>query len=174
MKIALLGNAGSGKTTLSKALLALHEGAVLSLDAVAFANGPERKPVDQSVQAAQAFMASHPHWVIEGCYADILEPLLPECEQLVFLNPGVEVCLQHCRQRPWEPDKFPTAEAQDAHLQALLDWVRLYDTRSDEYGLQQHRRLFDAHPGRKQEFRRVDHSLAGQILAERVEGRIGR
>ncbi|MDC8804058.1 shikimate kinase [Halomonas pacifica] len=151
MKIILLGNAGSGKSTLAKRLHDRQPAARLSLDRVAFREGAERRPLAESVAEVWRFIDAHGHWIIEGCYADILEPILPACEELIFLNPGVEACVAHCRSRPWEPEKFATREAQDAHLEALIAWVRTYETRDDEYGLRRHRALFDGFPGRKME-----------------------
>lgn len=115
----------------------------LSLDELAFSGGVERRPLSESVKEALSFIESHDSWIVEGCYSDIIEPLLPFAEQLIFLNPGVEVCIRHCKARPWEPDKFKSKAAQDANLQNLLAWVREYESREDEYGLKRHRQLFD-------------------------------
>ena len=151
MKILLLGNAGAGKSTLASLLCGGRDLPRLSLDEVAFADGAERRPLADSVARCEQFLAGKTDWIIEGCYADILQALLPHADQLLFLNPGVDTCLAHCRQRPWEPAKFDSPEAQAAHLDFLLDWVAQYPTRSDEYGLAAHRALFDGYAGPKQE-----------------------
>ncbi|GIZ11003.1 hypothetical protein NCCP436_04190 [Pseudomonas sp. NCCP-436] len=72
-----------------------------------------------------------------------------ECDELIFLNPGVEICIAHCRARPWEPEKFSSKEEQDENLENLIEWVAAYDTRSDEYGLRRHRALYEAFKGKK-------------------------
>ncbi|TLM63667.1 MAG: shikimate kinase [Deltaproteobacteria bacterium] len=152
MKVILLGNAGAGKSTLSGKLLAKQPAARLSLDEVAFQGGTERRPLQESIAEVRRFLAQHQSWIIEGCYADIIEPILAECEELIFLNPGVETCVAHCRTRPWEPEKFATIREQDENLENLIAWVRSYETRTDEYGLCRHRALFDAFQGKKREF----------------------
>ena len=149
MKVVLLGNAGAGKSTLSRKLLEKEAAGRLSLDELAFSEGAERRPLSESVEEALSFIESHDSWIIEGCYSDIVEPLLPFAETLIFLNPGVDVCIRHCRARPWEPDKFDSKEAQDSNLQNLLAWVREYETREDEYGLKRHRKLFESFVGEK-------------------------
>ncbi|EMR12820.1 dihydrofolate reductase [Methylophaga lonarensis MPL] len=149
MKVMLLGNAGAGKSSLAKQLLSEQSAVCLSLDDVAFDGSIERRPLMDSIADVQQFMERHSHWIIEGCYADILEPLVSHCETLIFLNPGVEACVRHCRARPWEPDKFATPAEQADHLENLINWVRLYETRSDEYGLARHRALFDSFAGQK-------------------------
>ena len=156
MKTILLGNAGSGKSTLSRKLVESEPAARLSLDELAFADGAERRALQESVDEAIRFIQANDSWIVEGCYADIVEPLLPYAEKLVFLNPGVDVCVQHCKARPWEPEKFGSSEAQDANLQNLIAWVREYESRDDEYGLKRHRELFDSFQGEKVEYTRPE------------------
>ena len=90
-------------------------------------------------------------WVVEGCYADLLRGLSADADLLVFLNPGVEACVRHCRDRPFEPHKYDTAEAQDANLAMLIEWVRGYESRDGPMSLAGHRALFDAFEGEKRE-----------------------
>lgn len=152
MKIILLGNAGAGKSTLSKKIVAKTPAARLSLDEVAFLGGVERRPLQDSIAAVKRFIADHESWIIEGCYADIIEAVLADCEELIFINPGVDACIAHCRARPWEPEKFSSSLEQDEALENLIAWVKSYETREDEYGLLRHRAVFDAFVGRKREF----------------------
>ena len=152
MKVILLGNAGAGKSTLARRLLQKQQVARLSLDEVAFSTATERRPLDESIAEVQDFIEKNENWIIEGCYADILEPVLDACEELYFLNPGIETCVAHCMARPWEPEKFVSAEEQNQNLQNLLKWVRAYESRDDEYGLKRHRALFESFAGKKREF----------------------
>ena len=156
MKVILLGNAGAGKSTLYSKLLAKQPAARLSLDEVAFQDGTQRRPLPESIAEVRRFIAEHESWIIEGCYADIIEPILEECEELIFLNPGVEACVAHCRTRPWEPEKFGTSQEQDENLENLISWVRSYETRTDEYGLLKHRALYESFQGKKREFNDPD------------------
>jgi len=142
-----MGNAGSGKSTLAKAFGLPH----LPLDEIAWNEGVERKPLADSLALLEEFVARS-DWVVEGCYGDLLAAALPHCDELHFLNPGVEVCVRHCQQRPWEPTKFPSSAAQQAMLAPLISWVRDYDRREDECGLRCHRALFDGFAGTKYEY----------------------
>jgi len=152
MKIILLGNAGAGKSTLSRQLIAKHPAERLSLDEVAFHGGAARRPLQDSIEDVKRWIAGRENWIIEGCYADIIEPILAFCDELIFLNPGVEVCAAHCRSRAWEPEKFSSHQEQDANLENLLQWVRTYEDRTDEYGLSRHRELYERFQGKKREF----------------------
>lgn len=163
-----MGNAGAGKTTLANSLFDLCPAPKLFLDEVAFAESAQRRQVTESVEIALAFAVKNNSWIIEGCYTSIVQPLVPYCDTLVFLNPGIETCVTHCRQRPWERKKFNSPEEQNANLENLIAWVRDYTTRTDEYGLLQHRRLFDSFQGRKIEFTRVVPNAAQHIIAADV------
>ena len=152
MKVILLGNAGAGKSTLSRKLIIKHPAARLSLDEVAFQGGTERRPLQDSIRDVQNWIAGNESWIIEGCYADIIESALEHCDELIFLNPGVDICIAHCRSRAWEPDKYESRQDQDENLEHLLQWVGSYENRMDEYGLSRHRELYESFHGRKREF----------------------
>lgn len=151
-----MGNAGVGKTTMAKAILRQRKMPRLSLDEIAWNEGVKRKPHKEAVAELIKFIQSNSEWIIEGCYSDLIEEALPYCTELRFLNPGIEISIRHCKQRPWEPEKFGTAEAQDANLENLIQWVRTYETREDEYGLKRHRKIYDEFSGNKREFNSVD------------------
>lgn len=149
-----MGNAGSGKTTMARMLARQFNLAHLCLDHIAWipAETPTRRPLSESVNELMAFIAANPSWVIEGCYGDLIEAALPQCTELRFLNPGVDVCIRNARQRPWEPSYCESPEKQQEYLGPLIEFIRAYDTRTDEFSLSRHRRLFDEFPGAKREF----------------------
>jgi len=152
MRVAILGNSGSGKSTLARNLATRTGTPVVDLDALAWEPGQVAVPRDPALAAAEvaAFCATHQAWIIEGCYAELIRATLPHRPTLVFLEPGVEACLAHCRARPWEPHKYASKAEQDARLAFLLDWVRAYDTRDGELSLAAHQALFEAYQGPKQ------------------------
>jgi adenylate kinase family enzyme len=156
MRIILLGNAGAGKSTMARRIIGDTSIPRLSLDQVAWDEGPKRKPLEISLRMLNDFIWSNEEWIIEGCYSDLIEAALPYCTELRFLNPGIEVCVAHCHRRPWEPEKFSSAEDQAAMLALLVQWVREYETREDEFGLKRHRQVFDQFQGRKREYTSVD------------------
>ena len=155
MKLVLLGNAGAGKSTMARRIIGGRQIPRLALDEIAWNPGAQRKPLHESRALLDDFLKANDQWVIEGCYSDLVETALPQCIELRFLNPGVEVCVAHCHRRPWEPEKFSSAEEQDAMLKQLLIWVRQYEIRDDEYGLKRHRKIFDQFTGSKHEFTSV-------------------
>jgi adenylate kinase family enzyme len=155
MRLVLLGNAGAGKSTMARRIIGSENIPRLSLDEIAWDEGAKRKPLDASLRQLQAFIQTHDRWIIEGCYSDLVEAALPYSSELRFLNPGIEACVAHCNRRPWEPEKFPSATEQEAMLQRLIQWVKEYESRDDEYGLKRHRRVFDNYTGPKREYTSV-------------------
>lgn len=155
MRWLIYGNSGSGKSTLARRLAQQHGLATLDLDTIAWSAQLERAPLDESVGRLRDFATIHPSWVIEGCYGLLIEAATAWCSRLIFLNPGVETCLANCRRRPWEPHKFATPAEQDAMLDSLLDWVRTYPTRVDEFGLKTHQAIFDRFTGPKVQINRL-------------------
>lgn len=155
-RIIIFGNSGSGKSTLAKALSSIHQAVHLDLDAIAWeADQPGvRADFEESKRDLIRFIETANSWVIEGCYSELLAAAAAYCTELIFLNPGVEACVENCKARLWEPHKYPSPEAQDANLEMLIEWVKEYETRDDEFSLQQHRKLFDSHAGRKVEYHR--------------------
>jgi len=147
-KVVIWGNSGAGKSTLARALGLPH----LDLDTLAWLPGvpPQRSPLAQASQALRAFAEGHAEWVIEGSYSDLIEVALSLCEHAVFLDPGVERCLENCRNRPWEPHKYASFEEQQANLAMLLQWVADYEVRQDEFSRRAHEQLFESFAGSKQ------------------------
>lgn len=154
-RILIFGNSGSGKSTLARHLGKERGLAHLDLDTLAWLPEmpPRRAPLATSAEAIQRFLDAHAAWVIEGCYSDLLQLVTHAASELVFLNLPVANCLDNARARPWEPHKYPSPEAQNANLDMLLDWIRHYEIRQDEFSCHAHLALYDAFPGPKRMLR---------------------
>ena len=150
-RILVYGNAGSGKTTMARALSRDFGIEYLCLDHIAWAEEAVRRPLADSLSDLGAFIENHRAWVIEGCYGDLIEFASPRCSELRFLNPGIETCVRNCKTRPWDPEYCESADQQQRMLAPLLEFVRRYDTGSDEYSRIRHRAIFDSFAGRKTE-----------------------
>lgn len=152
-RMMVFGNSGSGKSTLAKQIQREFNFGYLDLDTLAWtkASVPTRKPLSESVKDIDSFLSQEAGWVIEGCYVDLLQHVSLHANEMIFLNPGTEVCIQHCRSRPWEPHKYSSKEEQDKNLDMLIDWVKQYDEREDEFSLKAHKKLFESFDGIKLE-----------------------
>ncbi len=153
MRVAILGNSGSGKSILAKRLAAAASAPMLDLDTIVWEPNviAVPRPEARVLEDLEKFCNAGDRWIIEGCYADVIRASLRWEPELVFLNPGEEVCLRHCRERPWEPHKYASKAEQDANLAFLLSWVSDYYRRDGSMSLRAHREVFAEYAGRKRE-----------------------
>ena len=153
-KVLIFGNSGSGKSTLAKALCNSAVLAHLDLDILAWQDTlpPERKPLIESSEVILNFIQSNDGWVIEGCYTDLLGIAIPYSNEIIFINLPTEECIRNARNRPWEPHKYQSKEAQDANLEMLIDWISQYESREDTFSKQAHDALYESYPGKKRMF----------------------
>ncbi len=150
-KILIFGNSGSGKTTLSKQLCKTEGLSHLDLDVLAWkpTTPPQRALIIESASEISEFINSNSGWVIEGCYSDLLEVVLPFSNELIFMNLPIDSCIENARQRPWEPHKYKSKEAQDNNLDMLIDWISQYSTRTDTFSEAAHKNLYKQYSGKK-------------------------
>lgn len=152
MRVAIVGNSGSGKSTLARRLVGNSGNPVLDLDTIAWE--PDQITVPRAAESAHAdlrnFCSSNEQWVVEGCYADLVEAALAFGAHLIVLEPGLERCISNCRARPWESHKFSSKQEQDRRLSYLLEWVEEYYSRDDDMSLAAHRMIFERYAGPKQ------------------------
>ena len=162
MKVLVFGNSGSGKSTLAALLAQQHGLAHLDLDWIVWEPGriAEQRLLTDVLASLSSFMDSHENWVIEGCYGELVESAAKSCSEMIFLNPGLEACLEHNLQRPWEPHKYKSKADQHSMLANLQAWVAGYYERSDDWSYQAHRKIFDSHAGTKQEITQAPRTAA--------------
>lgn len=150
-RIVIFGNSGSGKSTLAKELSEAGRLSHLDLDSIAWqpTSPPQRRAISESKLEIDSFISSNPDWVIEGCYSDLLDIVLPESSEVIYLNLPIEACIANAKDRPWEPHKYESKEAQDANLEMLIEWIAQYDTRSDTFSSLAHEALYKSYEGKK-------------------------
>lgn len=149
MRVAVIGNSGSGKSFLARKLAAEHDLPILDLDLVAWEPGvspPTRRDAREDVRA---FCTGHEGWVVEGCYGDLIEATFEFGPELIFLDASREQCRANCLARPWEPSKYESKGVQDAFLPQLLAWVDGYFTEDRPISRANHLALFESYGGDK-------------------------
>ena len=153
-RVVIFGNAGSGKSTLAKDFAGKFKLPHLDLDSLAWqeSDPPARKSLKDSASKIDQYLKENQQWVIEGCYADLLALVMNKANEIIFLNPDVATCVNNCRNRPWEPHKYQSMEAQNSKLGMLIDWVKQYPVRTDEFSLVAHQKLFNDFAGKKIEY----------------------
>ena len=162
MRIAIVGNSGSGKSTLARKLSDGEQVTVLDLDTVAWEPGKiaVSRSFEEAASDVREFCRSRESWIIEGCYARLIEASFELEPLLLVLDPGVEQCLQNCRSRPWEPHKYASKEEQDKGLAYLLEWVEEYYTRNGDMSLASHKAVFEKYSGPKKWLTEIPRSVS--------------
>lgn len=155
-RILILGNSGSGKTTLASRLASKNRLPCLELDLLAWESPGVRRPLDDSLNEIIKFIEGHEGWVMEGCYGSLVQEASCYCTELLFLNPGLETCLANNSVRPWEPQKYDSAEQQDRYFDILQEWTSQYEARDDECSLEFHKKVFEQFKGAKNEYTSLD------------------
>lgn len=86
MKIAVIGYAGAGKSTLARLLGEHYQIPVLHLDRIQYAPDWRERDREEAISLVRTFMAQ-PQWVIDGNYTKFdQERRLREGDQIIFLN----------------------------------------------------------------------------------------
>ena len=144
----------------------------LDLDTLAWtpSSPPERRPIDQAYEEIQRFIDANSNWVIEGCYADLLELVEPFANEAIFMNLPVHLCQENAKNRPWEPHKYESKEAQDKNLPMLLDWIAGYMERDDSLSYTAHSALYEGFQGQKTEITSNEESPNIQTGCMRSDG----
>jgi len=155
-KALIFGNSGSGKSTLAKKISTEQNAAHLDLDTIAWQATvpPTRTPISESKTNIDSFIDANSHWVIEGCYADLLALAADRADKVIFLDLPVADCIANAKNRSWEPHKYTSKAAQDANLAMLVDWIAQYPTRNDTFSRQAHLQLYKAFPRQKERYTR--------------------
>jgi adenylate kinase family enzyme len=153
-KVLIFGNSGSGKSTFAKKLRQSDGLAHLDLDTLAWQNTvpPERKPLIESKQELLTFIQSNESWVIDGGYVDLLEMAASHANEIIFLNLPVDDCLANAKNRPWEPHKYGSKQAQDANVEMLIGWIADYYVREDTFSQAAHYTFYEHFFGKKSVF----------------------
>jgi adenylate kinase family enzyme len=151
-KVLIFGNSGSGKSTLAKKISTQNNVAHLDLDTIAWQDTlpPTRMPITESEWQINQFTDLNDNWVIEGCYSDLLKRVINKADEVIFLNLSVDDCILNAKNRPWEPHKYESKQAQDSNLAMLIHWIAQYPEREDHFSQKAHSKLFDVFVGKKE------------------------
>lgn len=161
-QLFIFGNSGSGKSTLARRLALQRNVLHLDLDRFAWtATIGERRELKDSLAAIQAELGEQPA-VIEGMYSDLVEQLISPQDELIWLDLPLEDCIAHCKARPFEAHKWESAEAQNAFLPRLLEFLPDYYEVDTSIGRRAHEAVFAAFGGKK---RRITSPQEADLIA---------
>ncbi|MGZ3611618.1 MAG: AAA family ATPase [Ktedonobacteraceae bacterium] len=104
-KIAIIGSAGAGKTTLARSLHSILNIRVVHLDRVFWQPRWKKKPKDARREIIEKIVKNR-EWIIEGTYLSLSEARLDAADTIIFLDVNPFICIYRIFRRhrlfwPW-------------------------------------------------------------------------
>ncbi|HEX4197934.1 MAG TPA: hypothetical protein VHZ26_10870 [Caulobacteraceae bacterium] len=94
-RVAIMGGAGAGKSTLARRVGAALGLPVVHLDRVVFGPGWTRLPVPLARERLKAMLAPGA-WVVEGSYGELADLTLPRADLVIWLDQPAWLRLWRC------------------------------------------------------------------------------
>jgi len=135
-RIIIIGNGGTGKSTLGDKLSKILNIEVFHLDRMTFLPGWERVPEDEFRKTLDEVMQKE-NWIIEGwSYHTTLKHRLKEANVIIYLKFPIYVCYIYAlerhikysyRQNPYDPDNSPILNKTFKMVKAMWKVYKEYE-----------------------------------------------
>lgn len=151
MKILIIGNSGSGKTTFAKKLSSDLDLPCFEVDSfvwkpIGYNEKRSEKEIDDSINE----ILKRDSWIVEGVFGKIAEYFINDANKLIFLNPDIETCLARLSVRGPTYDKYETRAEAESGFAELVSWAGEYKTRETKSSYMFHKKMFDVFEGDKE------------------------
>jgi adenylate kinase family enzyme len=166
-RTVVIGNGGSGKSTLGERLAALANVPAIDLDLLHWeGDGYSTKREEAVAREMVREAAAAPGWVIEGVYGWLAAVAAPRATALVWLDMPWAVCREGLLARGLRRG------GTEADFAELMAWAEAYWTRQNSNSFAGHLRLFESFPGAKRRLRDRDETelLLAELRAGTVAG----
>ena len=121
LRTLVIGNSGSGKSSLAEGLSALTDAPIYDLDLILWKDDGYGAKHDENVARQKvADIAATQHWVIEGVYGWLAEVAVPRATALIWLDVSWDVCRDGLLARGQRRG------GTEAHFAELLKWAEAY------------------------------------------------
>ncbi len=134
MKIRIIGNSCSGKTTLTRMLKEYYSVPALHLDSIAFVPNSnfELRDTDVMRKDISTFVASNNKWIIEGNYINTTAAIYNLPDIVIFIDLPVEQSLYNFQQRYLQFEGKSRPELPnlvETDKEEMIEWISSYPDR---------------------------------------------
>jgi adenylate kinase family enzyme len=137
-RTVIIGNTGSGKSTVAKRLAARRHVRAIDLDSLHWEDESyDRKRDEAEASRLVVEVAAKPRWIIEGVYGWLASVAIPRATALVWLDLPWTECRAAILARG------PRRGADQTAFDALLSWGEGYATRTTSSSCDGHWRIFE-------------------------------
>lgn len=151
-RLAIFGNAGSGKSYLAAAIGAAWSLPRLDLDTVFWMPGGfSQKRSHESVRATIMQHKLEDRWIIEGVYDELVALVLDRADGLIWLDLDWATCFQSLQARRRD-SAVQHNQGSEQSFRALIDYAQAYWTRQGPRSFAAQNRLFSEFPLQKRCF----------------------
>lgn len=136
MKIRILGNSCSGKTTVGNKIANHYNIRCLHLDSVAFIPNSnfESRPDHEVVSDVRQFISGGNEWILEGNYMHIVEEVFNVPDLIIFIDLPVEQSLTNFKARFKQYQGMSRPELPnliETEYDSMIEWISDYPQRKD-------------------------------------------
>ena len=123
-KVIVIGCAGSGKSTFSRALAKKTGLSIVHLDLLYWQTDGTVAPKEIFLNRLRAELKKE-KWIIDGNYSSTMEERMSACDTVFFLDYPTEVCLDGVRERRGKPRAdMPCVLSDDG--EEFIDFIKQY------------------------------------------------
>ncbi|RYD21836.1 MAG: hypothetical protein EOP88_09970 [Verrucomicrobiaceae bacterium] len=149
-RIVIIGNSGSGKTFLARALAVGSGIPVIHLDEIFWQPGGfnRKRLADETDTMIHAAVAKD-EWTAEGVFGNLAEKFLPRATHLIWLDLSWDTCHAGLLERGSESSRQQDPAKAEENFQKLLTWAAAYQDREGDCSQAGHLRIFEIFSGTK-------------------------
>ncbi len=138
MKIRIMGNSASGKTTLARRIAEYFNVDVLHLDSIAFvpSSNYELKSDEEIVAEYQSFCKSRQNYIIDGNYLNITSSITEIYDLVIFIDLPIDQTEYNFKNRYFEFENSSRPELPNIigeNYEEMMLWINNFNTRRLAY-----------------------------------------
>ena len=154
MRILIIGNSGSGKTWLGKALSEKKKISLFQMDNIKWdQSGYEIPRSSLDIEKDLEDVKNQEKWILEGVFGKMAQNCLPFTKHLIWLDLPWEQCQKNLLIRGPQFDNILNNNEKEKALKGLIEWASTHYSRNDANSWSFFDQLYTDFNGKKTCFR---------------------